>query len=236
MYGLYQSPFNLEIEGVSISVETHEDSLVYRRFGCLGTTEKLLLQNSCNILINPVEPVNIPKKLTHFLLINFKTTVIIEPGVTKNVYITFPIELGVFVSQNKENFELIDIFSFSRLKYTLYGAPSNGIICKYWESDVFLSPPLTNPWDTGYIDLKIVNDSDHMVEITKSVFNAYGMKIYYRENKVLMKAVMRIPNRKSAETEFINCSQKGWLNKAMELYVSSKIRVIGSKFIMEYGL
>lgn len=236
MLGSYRSPFNIEIEGVSLSVEKHEDSLIYRRWGNLGSTERLLLKGPCNFLLNPIEPVNMPKRLTHFLLVNFKQTLIIEPGTTKKVYITFPIELGVFVSQGREDFEIIDIFSFARLKYTLYGAPSNGIICRYWESDVSLSPPDTDPWHTGYIDLRIVNDTEHMAEISKSLFNAYAMKIYYEENKVVMKAVMKVQSRKLAETEFIHCPGKGRFKKAMELYVSSKLRVSGSKCVMEYGL
>ena len=236
MYGIYHSPFNMDIESVSVSVESHDNSLIYRRWGSLGGTEKLLLHDSCSFLLNPIEPVNMPKKLTHYLLVDFEKTIMIEPGATRRVYITFPIEIGVFVAQGKNDFEIIDIFSFTRLKYTLYGVPSNGFICKYWGSDVFLSPPDTNPLYTGYIDLKIVNDTDHMIEINKSIFNAYGMKIYYEENKVVMKAIMKIMNRKLAETEFIHCPGKGRFKKAMELYVSSKLRVSGTKCVMEYGL
>jgi hypothetical protein len=236
MFGVYESPFNMEIEGVSVSVETHNNSLIYRRCGSLGSTEKLLLQESCSFLLNPIEPVNMPKRLTHFLLVDFERTVILKPGTTRKVYITFPIEIGVFVSQGKDEFEIIDIFTFARLKYTLYGVPSNGIICKYWESGVFFSPPDTNPLHTGYINLKIVNDTDHMIEINKAIFNAYAMKIYYEENKVVMKAVMKVFSRKTAETEFIHCPGKSRFKKAMELYVSSKLRVIGTKCVMEYGL
>jgi hypothetical protein len=36
---------------------------------------------------------------------------------------------------------------------------------------------------------------------------------YYEENKVVMKAVMKIPTRKLAETEFINCPGKGKFKK-----------------------
>ncbi len=236
MFGSYISPFNMEIEGVSLSVEKHNDSLIYRRYGSLGSTERLFLQDPCNLLLNPIEPVNIPKRITHFLLVNFKQVLILEPGATKKVYITFPIETGVFVSQGKDGFEIIDIFSFAWLKYTLYGAPSNGIICRYWESDVFLSPPDIKPWNMGYIDLKILNNTEHMAEISKSLFNAYGMKIYYEKNKVVMKAVMKIQSRKLAETEFVHCPEKDRFKKAMELYVSSKLRVSGSKCIMEYGI
>ncbi len=236
MFGLYSSPLNMEIEGAFLSMEPYNDSLIYRRWGLLGNTERLLLRKSCSILLNPVEPVNTPKRLTHFLLVNFKKTLILEPGASKNIYITFPIEIGVFVSHGKDDFEVIDIFSFSRLKYTLYGAPSNGIICKYWESDVFLSPPDTDPWYTGCIDLKIVNDTEHMVEVSRSLFNAYSMKIYYKGNNVLMKAVMKVQSRNIAETESVNCSGKTRFKKATELYISSKLRVIGSRCIMEYGI
>ena len=236
MYGMHESPFNLDIDGVSITVEKQNNSLLYRRSGLVGSCQKLLLQDSCSFLLNPIEPVNIPKRLTHFLQVALQNTVILEPGITRKIYITFPIEIGVFIPQGKEDYEIIDIFSLARYKYTLYGVPSNGIICKYWESEVFLSPPETHPLYTGYIDLKIVNDSDHLIEINKCIFNAYGMKIYYEENKVVMKAVMKIPSRKLAETEFINCPGKGKFKKAMELYVSSKLRVTGTKCIMEYGL
>jgi hypothetical protein len=76
------------------------------------------------MLLNPVEPLNKPKVLTQYLL-GFGRALVIEPKGAKKIFRTFPIEIAVYISQ-KGDFEVFDILTLTRQKFTLYGEPRNG--------------------------------------------------------------------------------------------------------------
>lgn len=237
MFDTYHPPFTIEVEDTVITVEKQENNLIYRRVSKgEEETELVLLNNDGDILINPIEPVNLPKKLTSFLLIDFKRPALIRPGDRKKIYLTFPVEIGIFVSDKAGNYEVIDICTFSRVKFTLYGSHNHGLICRHWESDVFTEIPETNVLHEGYIELEIINDSNHLMEVTKAVFNAYGMKIYYGKKRIVMNASMRIINKLLAETDFSTNPTTSRFKRSMELYTSRKLMISGTKGIMEFGL
>ncbi|WP_342304697.1 DUF432 domain-containing protein [Methanolobus sp. ZRKC5] len=237
MFDTYHPPFTVEVEDTVITVEKQGNNLIYRRmFEGEEETELVLLNNDGDILINPIEPVNLPNKLTSSLLIDFKRPALIRPGDRKKIYLTFPVEIGVFVSDKAGNYEVIDIFTFSRVKFTLYGSHNAGLICRHWESDVFTKMPETNVLHEGYIELEIINDSNHLMEVTKAVFNAYGMKIYYGKKRIVMNASMRIINKLLAETDFSTNPTTSRFKRSMELYTSRKLMISGTKGIMEFGL
>jgi hypothetical protein len=101
---------------------------------------------------------------------------------------------------------------------------------------VYHSVPNLNPLLEGVIELKISNTTARWHEITQVVFNAYGMKIYYNENTVAMRASMRIYTGGIGEIEFYDSPLYKGLSKSMELYTARKIQVAATKFIMEWGL
>jgi Uncharacterized conserved protein len=240
MYEIYHPPFTTEItyfEDTVITVEKQGSDLVYKRtFRGTEEAELVLLNNDGNILINPIEPVNLPRKLTSFLLVEFKRPALIRPGDRKKIYLTFPVEIGVFITDKAGNHEVIDIFTFSRVKFTLYGSHNNGLICRHWVSDVYSTEPHTDLLHEGYIELEIINDSSHMMEVTQAVFNAYGMKIYYGDKRLGMKASMRIINKLLAETDFSTYPTTSRFKRSMELYTSRKLIINGTKGIMEFGI
>ncbi|WP_269849073.1 hypothetical protein [Methanosarcina horonobensis] len=69
---LLRSPFSVEQEGISISVERTGDRWTYRRKSGKDEVEKLILGDRKRIIINPVEPLNTPKEITPNLLIEFE--------------------------------------------------------------------------------------------------------------------------------------------------------------------
>jgi hypothetical protein len=237
MFDIYHSPFTEEIEDTVISVEEQGDDLVYKRtFQGKVEKELLLLNNDGDIVINPIEPVNLPDKVTSYMLIEFNRPVLMRPGDKKKIYLTFPVEIGVFVVDSSGNHEVIDIFTFSKLKFTLYGSHTRGLICRHWMSEVSTREPHTDLLREGYIELEIVNDSSYMMEVTQAVFNAYGMKIYYGDSRLGMKASMRIINKLLAETDFSTYPTTSRFKRSMELYTSRKIIINGTKGIMEFGI
>ena len=143
--------------------------------------------------------------------------------------------MGVFIS-SRQDFKRLDSFSLAKPKYTLYGDPRHGLICKYWKSDIYPKVPVTDPFQEGIMELKVSNDRSNWVEITQAVFNAYGMKIYYDDQKVTMKAQMRIEGASVAETEFIDSPLESGMKKSLESYMARKLTLGTEKFVMELGL
>jgi hypothetical protein len=235
MFGYHDLPVGIEKEGISLSLEKEGEVLRYKRACGSEHVDKMLLSSIGTLLINPVEPLNKPKGLTTNLLIELGRSLVIEPATTRSIFVTYPIEIGVFLSGH-DDFESLDVLTLARQKLTLYGDPRSGIICKYWKSDVYSSIPSLNPLREGVIELSITNTTSQWVNVTKVVFNAYGMKLYYNEALVSMKATMKIMNGNVAETDFTDAPLEEGMEKSVELYTARKLPITSTKFMMEKGL
>jgi len=235
MFGTYNAPLNITQEGISLSVQKDGKNLIYHRDCLGGQVEKHLLASKGKILLNPVEPVNRPKALTPYLLIEFEKALLSKPKETRTIFLRFPLEIGVYISTDTD-FEILDIFSLTNHKFTLYGDPRNGVICKYWKSPVYSTIPSLSTLQEGIIELTITNTNSHWIEVTKAIFNAYGMKVYYNKTTASMKANINIKTKETAETEFIDTPLQKGMKKSLEIYASRKISVVKPKFIMEFGL
>ncbi|MFO7966420.1 MAG: DUF432 domain-containing protein [Archaeoglobaceae archaeon] len=234
MYGAYSFPASIETETISISVEKEENKFLYQRESQEGKVEKIIAANSGRLIVNPVEPLNKPVEVTSYLEIEFDKTIVVEPKSSKKVYLTFPIEIGVFAS-SKKDVEVLDIFTFVGQKYTLYGEPSEGVVCRYWKSDIYSKMPETDRLREGVMELAIINEIGEWVEVNKAVFNAVGMKIYYNDI-VSVKATMEVGSKTIAETDFRDSPVVSGMKKSIELYTARKVPLIGKKMIMGWGL
>ncbi len=234
MFGDYKLPLKIENELVQIEVLKELDSYSYCRKSEGETVSKLLLADQSKVVINPVEPLFTPKNITSFLLIEFDRTISVKPGMNHKIFITFPVEIGVFVSK-KRDYELLDVFSFSKQKFTLYGDPSNGTICKHWKSQIFMSRPEVNPLYEGVIELTIRNNTTTWVSMNRALFKALGMKIYYNENLVAMRALMKLAEEEIAETEFQKSPLEANMRKSLELVTMKKLSVTSPKTVMMEG-
>jgi hypothetical protein len=246
MYGYHNPPFSIEIEGISVSVEKTGERWVYRRKFGSEEIEKLILGDGKHIIINPVEPINTPKEITPNLLIEFEKTVLLAGGEKKQIFLTFPVEIGIFISdKGNKSLQLLDVLTLVRQKFTLYGEVSNGVVCKYWKSRIYSAPPSLNPLQEGIMELTLRNDSSEWASISKAVFSAYGMKLYY-EGDVFMKARMDILNKHTAETGFELQNINGDLRsrslknhktrrEAFGVYSLQKLGIVPLKFYMGWG-
>src|ERR1035437_5806461 len=98
MYSNYNPPFSLE---------KIEAQWIYKR--TLGTdlVEKLILEEG-KFIINPVKPLNTPKEITQNLLIEFEKMLFLSAGTRKTIFLTFPIEIGIFISdKGNKNHQLL---------------------------------------------------------------------------------------------------------------------------------
>ena len=115
MYGEYNIPMNIEREGLHITIERDGNSLFYTRECLDEKAEKRLLASDGKVLLNPIEPLNKPKVLTPHLLVAFEKILAVEPRMSEKIFITFPIEIGVYISTNTD-FYLIDVFTLMPIR------------------------------------------------------------------------------------------------------------------------
>lgn len=236
MFGTHTSPLKVSARDITISVQPEGEMLRYMRTCKDTTVDKLLVASRAKLLICPVEPVNTPKNdITQCLQISFSDTLVVAPKAHKKVFVTFPVEIGVFLD-TKSGHDLVDVFTLAREKYTLYGDVTLGTICKYWSSDVSTTAPSPDPLEEGVMELAINNTTNSWVKVTKVVFNAVGMHLYYGPKRVAMKTSMRVLGPESAETTTMDRPLDENMEKASELYVKGALDITATKFLMEDGL
>ncbi len=238
MFTYYNIPLEIKRENLFLNIERKNDILYYKRECDDGINDAVLEKNIISltnrILLNPVEPLNTPKRLANNLLIEFKNRLLLEPKIKKKIFITFPIEIGIFVYKEK-NFEALDIISLMKQKFILYGDPADGIICKYWSSDIHAFLPKTDILKEGIIELEIENKTDKWIEAGKAIFNGYGMKIYYNDHMAYMRGNMKISSEQTAETDILEIRERH-MKKSIELFKNKILPVTSSSFLMEAGI
>lgn len=235
MYGQHKVPLKFEQDGVSISFGKSEGLFIYRRSEPGEEVESIILEAPEKIIINPVEPCNLPKKVSHHLLIEFSRPVVIGPSGDETIYLNFPVEIGVFLSRKRAT-DLIDTFSLNKQKFTLYGSPRGGSICKYWRSEVFEKVPAVEPLLEGVLALRITSAADSWVTIRRIVLDAYGMKIRFTQDMVATKAEMKVISEGNAETVFVETALHQGMQKSVELFRLSKLAVTSAHYHMSEGL
>ncbi len=234
-WGPHRLPVEVNFQGVSLTLQKHEGELIYHREGVAGSNEKIILAEQGNLLLSPVEPFHTPSALSTHLLVELEQPVVIEPRRTKSIIVTFPVELAVVYFRRKTGGErILDIFTLSRTKYTLYGSIKSGVVCKYWESAAYSSIPPVNPIEQGVIKIEIQNQGARWAEVQKVLFGAQGMKIYYSPRLVGLQAMMKIGSEVTAETSFIDKPMQAGMKKALELF-SARFLSLPGRTVMEEG-
>ncbi len=235
LFSEYTIPLNIEKEGISLSIEREGKVTVYRRKCLEEKVNKIILSDENRIAIQPVEPCNTPKELSPYLFVEFERSLVVEPKIQRNIFLKFPVEIGVFISCGGD-FELLDVFSKAGQKYTLYGDPRSGSVCKYYKSDVYESLPSVNPLLEGVLELSLENSDSAWIDVSKAVFNSYGMILFYSSGLVSMKAEMKIENSLTAETDFLDSPLKKGMIRARKIFTEKKLPIATPKFVMREGL
>ncbi|MBT8507844.1 hypothetical protein AZH53_05380 [Methanomicrobiaceae archaeon CYW5] len=236
MYGKRDIPFRYEDETVLLEASEEKGLLKYRRVTSMKDSfEKTIITSSdARIVVNPVEPVNLPKKVTNYLEIEFPPLVM-APNDQRTIHLTFPLEIGVIVFGNKD-MKAIDIFSYCPQKYSLYGPAGGGLITKWHRSDLYQDLPVTDRLCEGILNLRIQNKTSEWQNVSRVVLDGYAMKIYFSSEAVRMFARMKLMTSTIAETEFQSVtSHRDVLQKSIELYHTLNIPKLSRVFTMEWG-
>jgi hypothetical protein len=149
-------------------------------------------------------------------------------------YLTFPIEIGVFLKSGK-TVSILDIFSLEKKKYSLYGSPKAGVVVRWYKSGLYRKMPETDNLREGVMSLNIINPEKEIVEVSKAIFDSYGMKIFYNDWYVTMSAEIRLMSKVEAETRFFNAPIIEGTDRTIELYYGREIPVVGKFYTMRWG-
>jgi len=234
MFGEYDFPFKYESENLSISIAGERGLLTYKR-RCLGEeVTKLLGTTQGKVVISPVEPINLPQEVTPYLEVRF-TPVACEPDSVQTLYLTFPVEIGVFL-EAKGSYDVLDIFTLTSPKYSLYGSPVEGIITRYHESDVFPGIPEIDLMREGVLSLTIRNSSRGWVEVSRVVMDCSGFVLFCGD-MVSLTARMEVLSRDLADVRIGDKPLCTGMFPAT-LLARARMRFIPETlpFMMEYGV
>lgn len=252
MFGAHHFPFYAEMSGVRIEFRKEEGFSRYIRESPGARVEKVISVTEGDLVINPVEPVHYPKDVTPYLEIHFKPLVI-APVSGKTIYLRFPLEIGILL-RSEEEYDLLDLFSDSPLKYSLYGPPDGGIITRWCESPVQLGTPDVETSENGILELSINNQSHDWIEVSRTILDSAYMQIFYGKF-VSMAAEMEVFSTQVAETRVVRKPLAPGQSLSIPVYSAKKVffaemvaqtlpfysagRALVSEkkgFLMEYGL
>ena len=234
VFGIYQIPFQTDAPGITVSVESGLATSTYRRTSPEGALAKRLGYREGRVIINPVEPINLPTEVTGMLEFHFMP-VTMRPNSRITICLKFPVEIGVFVGAD-DNYTLLDVFSLARPKYSLYGTPEKGVITRHVECEVYEDAPPTNPLEEGVLFLTLRNSGRDWIEVTRAVFESSALRLFY-DKTVAMAGEMEVFSRMVAETKVIDRPPEEGMKQALRVYPTKKSLIPERPpFMMEYGV
>jgi len=234
VFGRYEGDISYTDNFVTIHLERSAEIPRYIRSCCGETVEKILPSGRGTIIINPVEPVNLPLPLTRLLEIAFPATAI-PPQSEQQVFLTFPVEMGVFLEAGGD-LHVLDIFSKTPTKYSLYGSPGDGQITRFYQSRIFGKIPVVDHFSEGVLALTLKNTSARTIEVSRAVFDSHSMHIFYGEY-VAMTAVMELYSPMIARTSVDEKPAVSGMSPCIELYMARRIPAVhGRGHLMEFGV
>jgi hypothetical protein len=243
VFGEFPPPYRFERDDLSLSLEMREGHYQYRRDLAGSRVGKDISAGLSRLLVHPVEPFYSGPETAGHLEIEFPA-LIIEPEATETIFLTFPVEIGVFVEGIRTT-EILDAFSWDPPKYSLYGSPHRGFVTRFAWSDRYREPPTVDGARKGVLKLTIRNMVPDWAKVSRVVMDSPEMHLYSSDFAGLV-AVMRIVGREAAEITGIDRPLKGGMNRARDFFTERRIlrlhaapRLPGMErkgFLMEAGL
>jgi len=235
VYGPDKKNFSYRHDRLVLEIDLTGPRPHYYRESNGSRAEKLLVPNpGMSVVISPAGPVRHPKEIAQHLEIRFPALVL-APGTSKQIFLKFPIEIAVFIQSGSDT-SLLDSFSCTNSKFSLYGTPVKGIITRYCESGIFDEVPNTDPVSEAVMALTINNAAQTSVEVSRAIFRCQSMKLFYGET-VGTTAAMQIISAALATTNFESTAPEGCPERAVDLSTGGTLTLITEqRFYMEWGL
>jgi hypothetical protein len=243
VFGEFSPPYRFERDRLSLSLDMKEGHYQYRRDLAGDRVEKAISVGLSRLLVHPVEPFYTGSETAGHLELEFPP-LIIEPGATETIFLTFPVEIGIFVEGIRDT-EVLDAFSVEPPKYSLYGSTHRGVITRFARTGRHRELPAVDGAREGVLKLSIRNMLSEWAKVSRVVLDSPEMHLYSSDFAGLV-AVMRITGREVAEVNGIDRALKGGMGRAHDFFTARRIlrldtapRLPGMErkgFVMEGGL
>lgn len=197
-YGKFSFDYAVNFAGLSLGFEDKNGMYHYTRNITGWKHEAHIAVENGAFYLQPIEPLNLPDNVTDFIEIKFRE-ITIEPNGKTVVFLTMPIEIGVFLETKNGDRTLLDIVSFCHPKFSLYGAASRGVITRYHESEVYSLLPAVRNYQEGLLRLELENNTDEWATVNRVVLYQKGLNLYYDESCVSACAKMIIQSSDVAD-------------------------------------
>ncbi|MDD1666989.1 MAG: DUF432 domain-containing protein [Methanomicrobiales archaeon] len=220
MFGEFPPPYSFGKDDLSLSVEMKEGHYQYRRDLAGERVEKAISAGMNRLLVHPVEPFYTGTETAGHLEIEFPA-LIIEPGATETVFLTFPVEVGVFVEGLRDT-EIIDAFSLGRPKFSLYGTTRRGVITRFGRSDRHREIPAVDEARDGVLRLTVRNQLAEWTKVSRVVLDSKEMHLYSSEFAGLV-AMMRIHARGVADVTGLDRPLQSGMTRAHDFFTARRI-------------
>jgi hypothetical protein len=174
----------IDFDNYSLYFKRHENSLLYEKRVQNNLLKRILLKphetGNAEIGIIPTLNRNIGTLYLNHILIKFKTEIIVPQNGHVIIYATIPIDIGIF-SYQKHDEMLIDNISLSKIKFTLYGRPEKGIICRYKETEIN-EERLIKKYEEALVKIVIKNNLENSTMVNKIVIPMDDILIDYEND------------------------------------------------------
>ncbi|MBD3377885.1 DUF432 domain-containing protein [candidate division KSB1 bacterium] len=238
MFGWHELPAEIPIGGERLAFETLDSHWLYKRIKDDKETERMILTEKIECFLAPVEPLLTPKELTSLLLLEFESPLWLEPRKDKRIFVSAPLEVGVYVGNRHSlrSLDLLDVISCSKQKFTLYGQVHDGMICKYFNTPVWVQEPESETPDRMLVELLLQNRTGTWVQVTQTLLSAFHMTIFFGQQSAMMRATMTITQEGLAETQMSDSPLYKDTQKAIQQFRTRRLPGISQKFVMEWGI
>jgi hypothetical protein len=243
VFGEFSPPYRYEGGDLSLSVEMRGGHYQYQRDLAGARVEKAVSAGLTRLLVHPVEPFYTGSDPGRYLELEFPP-IVLEPGATETVFLTFPVEIGIFV-EGLRNTEIIDAFSLNRPKFSLYGTTRQGLITRFARSVRHREVPAVDRAREGVLKLALRNSLTEWAQVSRVVLPDDQMHLYVGESAAMM-AMMRVTGRDKAEVWGVDRPLAGGMSRIHDFFTARRIlrldatpRLPGMErkgFLMESGL
>jgi hypothetical protein len=163
-----------------------QDKVTTRRFleSMIGEAVEIYLYPLPAIYTPP------PADYAKHVMIKLKESAVVSPKSTLEFYLKMPVEVGVFYKHDRS--VMIDVFASKLFKYALYGTSDNGLVCRYYESNMSFDALPIEPFCECLVHVRLSNYLDKPAIVNMLVIPVEGIDLWYDGNTALLDTVTAI--------------------------------------------
>jgi len=133
--------------------------------------ERFVVDPNSKVNLKPTVPLNVPSRITGYLMVEFKNPLVVSGE--KSYWVNVPYELKVIVNGNT-----VGYVTPVNVKYILYGDIVDGIICRYFKSEVYSEAKGDSTVARAMLKFKIKGSK----VIRRIVLPAENVKFYVKDD------------------------------------------------------